>query len=197
MIKTLVAALSVPVLSSLASPAAAPGWGSHHEGGNNGPHHGEEWGPPSPPHGPWQHGHQGPVCVVEASSDDSSPAILDAFARCGHNSGSEIGKVIFKNETYNIKQVMNTTGLRNVDVDLQGTLSWDNSDLPYWLNHSLPVGYQNQSSVSFYNFAPWSGRSNEVIRLGSSEERMSSGLVMAMELWMAMVKRESLSLAYI
>ena len=56
--------------------------------------------------------------------------------------------MIFKNETYNIKQVMNTTGLCNVDVDLQGTLSWDNSDLPYWLNHSLPVGYQNQSSVS-------------------------------------------------
>lgn len=150
MIKTLFAALSVPVLSSLASPAAAPGWGGHHEGSNKGPHHGGEWGPPSsPPHGPWQHGHQGPVCVVEASSDDSTPAILDAFARCGHNSGSETGKVVFKNETYNIKQVMNTTGLRNVDVDLQGTLSWDNSDLPYWLNHSLPVGYQNQSSVSF------------------------------------------------
>ncbi|KAK7932310.1 glycoside hydrolase family 28 protein [Apiospora marii] len=91
------------------------------------------------------------VCVVEpaANGSDSAPAILEAFERCGHNpagDASQRGKVVFKNETYHIQSVMNTTGLCNVDVDLQGTLLWD-QNIPYWLNHSLPVGYQNQSSA--------------------------------------------------
>lgn len=91
------------------------------------------------------------VCVVEPGADgsDSAPAILEAFERCGHNAEGDAGqrgKVVFKNETYHIQSVMNTTGLCNVDVDLQGTLLWD-QNIPYWLNHSLPVGYQNQSSA--------------------------------------------------
>ncbi|KAK8069180.1 glycoside hydrolase family 28 protein [Apiospora phragmitis] len=91
------------------------------------------------------------ICVVEPGADgsDSAPAILEAFERCGHNEAASAqgrGKVVFKNETYHIQSVMNTTGLSNVDVDLQGTLLWD-QNIPYWLNHSLPVGYQNQSSA--------------------------------------------------
>ncbi|KAK8085213.1 glycoside hydrolase family 28 protein [Apiospora hydei] len=89
------------------------------------------------------------TCIVEPATNgsDSAPAIRDAFARCGHNAdANDRGKVVFKNETYHIQSVMNTTGLRNVDVDLQGTLLWD-QNIPYWLNHSLPVGYQNQSSA--------------------------------------------------
>ncbi|ETS76822.1 hypothetical protein PFICI_12209 [Pestalotiopsis fici W106-1] len=88
------------------------------------------------------------ICVVEPSANgtDSAPAIIDAFKRCGHNDVSKRGKVIFKNETYHIKSVMNTTGLSNVDIDLPGTLLWD-QNIDYWLNNSLPVGYQNQSSA--------------------------------------------------
>lgn len=87
------------------------------------------------------------VCVVETCNlGDSGPAIVEAFHRCGHNHGVKRGKVVFKNETYYIKSVMNTTGLSNVDVDLHGTLLWD-TNISYWLNHSLPVGYQNQSSA--------------------------------------------------
>lgn len=88
------------------------------------------------------------VCVVDPAPNgtDSAPAIIDAFKRCGHNGESHRGKVVFKNETYTVKSVMNTTGLSNVDVDLQGTLLWD-QNIPYWLNNSLPVGYQNQSSA--------------------------------------------------
>lgn len=87
------------------------------------------------------------VCVVEPCVDgDSAPAILEAFEQCGHNVAPDFGKIVFLNETYNIKSVMNTTGLSNVDIDLQGTLLWDTNIL-YWLNHSLPVGYQNQSSA--------------------------------------------------
>lgn len=87
------------------------------------------------------------VCIVKAcGTNDSAPAIIDAFERCGHNAGHHRGKVIFGNETYHIKSVMNTTGLSNVDIELHGTLLWD-TNIPYWLNHSLAVGYQNQSSA--------------------------------------------------
>jgi len=44
---------------------------------------------------------------------------------------------------------MNITGLSNVEVDLRGTLLWG-TNISYWLNHSLPVGYQNQSSAFFF-----------------------------------------------
>ncbi|PVH76939.1 glycoside hydrolase family 28 protein [Cadophora sp. DSE1049] len=42
--------------------------------------------------------------------------------------------------------VMNTTGLENCEVDLRGTMLWS-TDIPYWLNHSMPMGYQNQSTA--------------------------------------------------
>ncbi|TGO20262.1 hypothetical protein BPAE_0318g00080 [Botrytis paeoniae] len=88
-------------------------------------------------------------CIVEASANggDDAPAIIHAFEECGHNDGiTTHGTVVFKNATYNIQTVMNTTGLSNVKVDLHGTLLWD-TKIPYWLNNSLPVEYQNQSSV--------------------------------------------------
>ncbi|RDW59415.1 glycoside hydrolase family 28 protein [Coleophoma cylindrospora] len=90
----------------------------------------------------------GAICIVEpqANGTDSAPAIIDAFNRCGYNNGSDRGLIMFRNETYHVKSVMNTTGLRNVDIDLQGTLLWD-KNIPYWLNNSLAVGYQNQSSA--------------------------------------------------
>jgi galacturan 1,4-alpha-galacturonidase len=102
------------------------------------------------------------VCVVEpaARGGDSAPAIEDAFRRCGHNPSSSAGPatVLFQNETYHVKSVMNTTGLSNVHVDLRGTLLWD-TDIAYWLNHSLPVGYQNQSSAWLFGGAnvTWDG----------------------------------------
>jgi hypothetical protein len=60
------------------------------------------------------------TCVVKpsgSSSVDDAPAIVQAFKECGHN-----GKVVFLNETYHINTVMNTTGLKNCEVDLRGTL---------------------------------------------------------------------------
>ncbi|KAG9076908.1 hypothetical protein FS749_011239, partial [Ceratobasidium sp. UAMH 11750] len=74
---------------------------------------------------------------------DDSPAILDAFKQCGHN-----GHIVFQNTTYHIEKVMNTTGLVNCVVDIKGTLLWG-TNISYWLNNSLPIGYQNQSSAWF------------------------------------------------
>lgn len=60
------------------------------------------------------------TCIVKAggnASIDDAPAIISAFSKCGQN-----GKVIFSNTTYHVNTVMNTTGLKNCQVDLQGTL---------------------------------------------------------------------------
>ncbi|KAE8375862.1 pectin lyase fold/virulence factor [Aspergillus bertholletiae] len=84
------------------------------------------------------------TCVVPAggsNTTDDAPAIVHAFKKCGHG-----GKVIFKPTTYHINSVMNITWLEDVDIDLGGTLLWS-TDIQYWLNHSLSVGYQNQSTA--------------------------------------------------
>ncbi|KAF8608389.1 pectin lyase-like protein [Ceratobasidium sp. AG-I] len=85
----------------------------------------------------------GSQCVLTpgGAGVDDSAAILDAFAQCGHN-----GHIVFQNTTYHIERVMNTTGLSNCTIDIEGTLLWG-TDLQYWLNASLPVGYQNQTSA--------------------------------------------------
>ncbi|KAL3419434.1 exo-rhamnogalacturonase b [Phlyctema vagabunda] len=82
------------------------------------------------------------TCIVTPSNGiDDAPAILQAFQDCGQN-----GKVEFLNETYHINSVMTTTNLKNVEIDLKGTLLWG-TNISYWLNNSLPVGYQNQSTA--------------------------------------------------
>ncbi|KAL6239641.1 hypothetical protein BDW75DRAFT_227009 [Aspergillus navahoensis] len=84
------------------------------------------------------------TCVVPASGTnetDDAPAIISAFKRCGRG-----GKVIFKPTTYYVNSVMNISWLQDVDIDLRGNLLWS-TDIPYWLNNSLEVGYQNQSTA--------------------------------------------------
>lgn len=41
---------------------------------------------------------------------------------------------------------MNTTGLKDVDVEVKGTLLWD-TNIPYWLANSMPIGFQNQTAA--------------------------------------------------
>ncbi|MCJ1444619.1 MAG: hypothetical protein MMC23_005121 [Stictis urceolatum] len=81
--------------------------------------------------------------VQQGLNSDDAIEIKRAFAECGQG-----GRIIFANTTYNVASVMNTTGLKDVDIELHGTLLWS-KDIDYWLNHSLPIGYQNQSSAWF------------------------------------------------
>ncbi|CAJ0552438.1 Ff.00g064170.m01.CDS01 [Fusarium sp. VM40] len=82
-------------------------------------------------------------CVIPAKNtgDDDSPAILEAFRKCGKS-----GRIIFTNTTYHIGKVMKTIGLRDTEIQIRGTLLWS-TDIDYWLNNSIPNGYQNQSSA--------------------------------------------------
>jgi galacturan 1,4-alpha-galacturonidase len=44
---------------------------------------------------------------------------------------------------------MEITGLSNVEIDIRGTLLWS-TDIPYWLENSLPMGYQNHSTAFIF-----------------------------------------------
>lgn len=41
---------------------------------------------------------------------------------------------------------MNTTGLRDVHIEVKGTLLWS-TNIDYWLKKSLFLGFQNQTSA--------------------------------------------------
>ena len=59
-------------------------------------------------------------CIVESNgvnSTDDSAAIIEAFERRSKN-----GKIVFKNETYFVNSVLKLEGLRNVKIDVYGTL---------------------------------------------------------------------------
>ncbi|KAJ7794654.1 pectin lyase-like protein [Mycena olivaceomarginata] len=83
---------------------------------------------------------QDATCTVHPSGNftDDSPAIVSAFKLCGQGG-----------TTYWIEKVMNTTGLNNAVIDLQGTLLWSAANISYWLQNSLPTGFQNQTSAWF------------------------------------------------
>ncbi|KAJ0383892.1 hypothetical protein COL922a_009521 [Colletotrichum nupharicola] len=82
-------------------------------------------------------------CVVPANGDgsDDTPIILAAFDKCKTD-----GHIVFENVTYHIGQVMKTTDLNNVKIDIKGTLLWS-KNTTYWLENSLPIGYQNQTTA--------------------------------------------------
>ncbi|KAK9419385.1 putative Pectin lyase fold/virulence factor [Seiridium unicorne] len=88
--------------------------------------------------------HDRKICTVAAggtNATDDAPAILQAFEECGHG-----GTVLFEDTTYYVNSVMNVSGLKDCYIDFRGTLMWS-TDVQYWLNYSLPVGYQNQSTA--------------------------------------------------
>ncbi|KAF4951625.1 hypothetical protein FSARC_12868 [Fusarium sarcochroum] len=84
------------------------------------------------------------TCVVKAggsNTTDDAPAIRKAFEKCGQG-----GKVVFKPTTYHISSVLNITGLKDVEINIQGKLLWS-TDINYWLENSLDVGFQNHSTA--------------------------------------------------
>lgn len=74
---------------------------------------------------------------------DDTEGILEAFTKCRSH-----GRIVFRNTTYYINQVMNTTDLVETDIDIHGTLLWSD-DLDYWLSHSQYTGFQNGSAAWF------------------------------------------------
>lgn len=65
---------------------------------------------------------------------DDTPQILSAFKQCGQDAS-----IVFQPGTYNIRQVMETTSLRNVTIDIYGKFLWSADNLQYWIANTLPV----------------------------------------------------------
>ncbi|KAH7136904.1 galacturan 1,4-alpha-galacturonidase B [Dactylonectria estremocensis] len=121
------------------------------------------------------------TCVISASGSndtDDAPAVRKAFKKCGHG-----GRVVFKPTTYFINSVLNVSGLEDVDIDILGELSWG-TNITYWLNNSLPVGYQNQSTafvlggnnvrINGYNRGTFNGNGDEWYKFIRSQPNTSN-----------------------
>ncbi|KAM0257251.1 hypothetical protein ACHAQJ_004489 [Trichoderma viride] len=100
------------------------------------------------------------TCVIPALNDgrDDAPAIREAFDKCGNN-----GKVIFQKDTvYNIQTALQLHNLKNVQVDMLGTLEvilcvrliynfsiadqvQYSTDVRYWILHGSYYYFQNIS----------------------------------------------------
>ncbi|PFH54988.1 hypothetical protein XA68_11184 [Ophiocordyceps unilateralis] len=84
------------------------------------------------------------LCAIWPRSDggDDGPAISAALTgRCRQR-----GLVYLPGTVYNIKTPMTTMGLSDVRIVQLGRLLWS-PDIQYWLSVSMPVGFQNQSTV--------------------------------------------------
>lgn len=79
----------------------------------------------------------GSTCTVTPSGGtDDTPQILSAFQECATDSA-----IVFEEGTYNIRQVMETTNLSNVTIDIYGKWVWSADNLQYWIANTLPVEY--------------------------------------------------------
>ena len=74
--------------------------------------------------------------------DNDAYQILDAFKQCGKD-----GEVIFREGTYNIRSVMNTTTLQNCSVEIHGKFVWSVDNIQYWMAWGHSVGYAGRSTV--------------------------------------------------
>lgn len=73
---------------------------------------------------------------------DDTPQIMSAFTQCGKD-----GTIILREGTYHIRQVMDTSDLRNVSVEIHGTLLWSSDNLAYWRQASFGVTYAGRQTA--------------------------------------------------
>ncbi|KAI9167912.1 Alpha-L-rhamnosidase rgxB [Paramyrothecium foliicola] len=95
------------------------------------------------------------TCTIPAQGNgsDDSPAITEAFEKCGCNS-----KIVFQNTTYHIHTALSFKHLNNWSTDIQ-----------YWLKNSLPIGPgEDQES---YPPAAWQNQTTAMI-LGGKKLRV-------------------------
>ncbi|GJN76460.1 glycoside hydrolase family 28 [Purpureocillium lilacinum] len=90
---------------------------------------------------------QGRACcevMPDPNGGDDAPAIAAAFKKCKTK-----GFISLPGATYNIKSNMTTRGLKDVHIHQLGRMLWS-TDIDYWLSVSMPIGFQNQSTVWYF-----------------------------------------------
>lgn len=87
------------------------------------------------------------LCFVQPDKDggDDASAIADVLnGDCRKNS-----IVVLPGPEYHMNSNITTTDLDDVQFHLFGRLLWS-TDIDYWLSVSMPVGFQNQSTVWYF-----------------------------------------------
>lgn len=87
------------------------------------------------------------LCIVtpDRNGHDDAPQIMKALNKdCRQNS-----LVFLPGPTYNIMTNMTTLDMNNVQIVQFGKMLWS-TDVDYWLSVSMPVGFQNQSTVWYF-----------------------------------------------
>lgn len=87
------------------------------------------------------------LCIVlpTGNGDDDAPAIMNALNKeCVKDS-----LVVFPGPVYDIQTNMTTVDMDNVEIHHFGRFLWS-TDIDYWLSVSMPVGFQNQSTVWYF-----------------------------------------------
>lgn len=88
------------------------------------------------------------TCIVNSNNDfltDDSTLILEAVNDCNRG-----GHVIFlPKTTYLIGKPLNLTHLENIDIDIQGTISFT-TNTTFWQKAAFSLGYQN--AITFLLF---------------------------------------------
>ncbi|KAJ2978428.1 hypothetical protein NQ176_g3824 [Zarea fungicola] len=84
------------------------------------------------------------LCIVRAKKHrlDSAPTIMRAL---NHDCAKD-ALVVFNSPYYHIATNMTTDKLSNVEIHHFGRFLWTDK-IDYWLSVSMPVGFQNQSTV--------------------------------------------------
>ena len=87
------------------------------------------------------------LCFIKPDADggDDGPAIQDALT----NDCAKDSLVVFPGDVYHINTPLTTTGLDNVSIHHFGRLLWSD-DVDYWLTVTMPIGFQNQSTVWYF-----------------------------------------------
>jgi hypothetical protein len=88
------------------------------------------------------------LCFVPPSGDDGDDDAL-AIAKALNGRCSEKSIVVLPGPLYHMRSNMTTTDLRDVRLHVFGRLLWS-TDIDYWLSVSMPVGFQNQSTVWYF-----------------------------------------------
>ncbi|KAL6865861.1 hypothetical protein ACO1O0_001960 [Amphichorda felina] len=102
------------------------------------------------------------LCFVVPDRDggDDAPAIAEALnGDCRTNS-----IVVLPGSEYHMNSNITTTDLDDVQLHLFGRLLWS-TDIDYWLSVSMPVGFQNQSTVWYFggDGVTWDGHGDGVL----------------------------------
>lgn len=85
------------------------------------------------------------IIVPDKNGGDDAPQIMEAL-----NKKCRSGSLVFMpGPTYNIKTNMTTVDMSNVKIFLFGRMLWS-TDIDYWRSVSMPIGFQNQSTVWYF-----------------------------------------------